>query len=43
VEATEGKNDEREVHLKVFQWSEAWSLQGTRTRKYQVDVLKKKN
>jgi len=31
-----------EVHLKVLQWSEAWSVQGTRTSKYQDDMLKKK-
>jgi hypothetical protein len=43
VEATEGKDDEHEVHLKVLQWSEAWSVQGTRTNKYQDDMFKKKN
>ena len=37
------KNVEHEVHLKVLQWSEAWSVQGTSTSKYQGDVLKKKN
>jgi hypothetical protein len=25
VEATKGKDDEHEVHLKVVQWSEAWN------------------
>jgi hypothetical protein len=43
IEATKGKDDEHDVHLKVFQWSAAWSVQGTRTSKYQVYVLKKKN
>jgi hypothetical protein len=43
MEATEGKDNEHDVLLKVFQWSEAWSVQGTRTSKHQDDVLKKKN
>jgi hypothetical protein len=43
VEATKGKDDEHGVHLKVLQWSEAWSVQGTRTSKYQDNMLKKKN
>jgi hypothetical protein len=43
VEATKGKDDEHEVHLKILQWSAAWSVQGNRASKYQDDILKKKN
>jgi hypothetical protein len=42
IEATKGKDDEPEFRLKFLQWSEAWSVQGTRTSKYQDDMLKKK-
>jgi len=42
-EATKGKDDEHEVHLKVLQWSKAWSVHGTRTSKYQDDMLRKKS
>lgn len=43
MEATKGKDDEHEVHLKILQQSAAWPVQGTRTSKYQDDILKKKN